>query len=145
MDSGTIGIHLVDGTPRVVRCEAAPHGLRLVPAFNTALLTAQAQQALHAQGVALHEDGLYHCPADLQAAAQFPAPTLPADAITYGTARTILYPDVSTNTGWQRVRRDVAAGHLRVYQVGIGQDVRRYVSRAEVLQRAERQTAQTTS
>ena len=145
MDIGTIALHVADGTPRVVRCEAAPQGLRLVLALNTALLTEQAQQALAAQGIAGDEDGLYLCPDELQAAAQFPALALPADAITYGTARTILYPDVSTNTGWQRVRRDVEAGHLRVYRVGIGQEMRRYVSRAEVMQRAEAQTAQTAS
>ena len=137
MDIGTIAIHLANGTPLVSRCEEAPNGVRFVPAMNATQLIDEARRVLAAQGVDLSEDGLYLCPNHLIEAAQFPPLSLPADAITFGTARTILYPDASSNTGWQRVRRDVEAGRLRVYRVGSGLDTTRYVSRAEVMQLAQ--------
>lgn len=70
---------------------------------------------------------------------------LPADAITYGQARELLYPDASVNTGWQRVRRDAKAGKLRVWRIGIGQDSRYYLSRAEVVKLAEERTVSATA
>jgi hypothetical protein len=143
MNIGTIAIHLTHGTPLVSRCEEAPNGLRFVPATNAADLIDEARRVLELQGVDLDEDGLYLCPQHLSEAAQFPALALPADAITFGTARTILYPDVSTNTGWQRVRRDAEAGRLRVYSVGTGLDTTRYVSRAEVMRLAQARASDT--
>jgi hypothetical protein len=143
MDIGTVAIHLSHGTPLVSRCEEAPNGLRFVPATNAAELVDEARRVLALQGVDLSEDGLYLCPDHLIAAAQLPPLSLPADAITFGAARAILYPDVSPNTGWQRVRRDAAAGHLRVYRIGNGLDVTRYVSRAQVMQLAQERAANT--
>src|SRR5262245_21629962 len=141
MDIGTIVIHLSQGTPVVSRCEEAPNGFRFVPATNAAELEDAARRVLTLQGVDLREDGLYLCPTELSEAAQLPPLAVPADAITFGAARAILYPDVSPNTGWQRVRRDVAAGQLRVYRVGNGVDVTRYVSRAQVLRLAQERAA----
>lgn len=137
MDIGTVAIHLANGQPLVARCEEAPHGMRFVPAINASDLIDEARRVLAAQGVDLSEDGLYLCPIHLSEAAEFPPLALPADAISFGSARTILYPDVSTNTGWQRVRRDAEAGRLRVYRVGRD----RYVSRADVMQLAQERTA----
>jgi len=138
MDIGMIVIHLAVGTPVVSRCEQAPTGTRLIAATNAAALAQAAQKVLHGQGVALHEDGIYLCSDQLQALAEFPPLVLPADAISFGDARAILYPDASYNTGWQRVHRDVEAGRLHVYRVGIGQSTRQYVSRADVQKLADR-------
>ena len=140
MDIGTIVIHVTSGRPVVSRCEEAPTGIRLLPAANAAALAAQATLALDNQGVSLNEEGLYLSSDELQAAAIFPPMELPADAITYGAARTILYPDMIPNTGWQRVRRDVESGKLRVWRVGIGQDRRQYVSRADIMRLVDKRT-----
>lgn len=137
MDIGAIALHLANGTPQVARCEEAPHGMRFVPAINAAELIDEASRVLAAQGVDLRDDGLYLCPNHLIERAQFAPVSLPADAISFGSARTLLYPEVSSNTGWQRVRRDVDAGRLRVYRV----DRERYVSRAEVMQFIGERTA----
>lgn len=145
MDIGMIVIHLAGGGAVVCRCEKERAGMRLTPAANAAELAAQAALALADQGVTLDEAGLYLCPDDLQLAAQLPPLTLPADSITFGAARALLYPEASSNTGWQRVHRDVKAGRLRVWRVGIGQDTRQYVSRAEVLGLVERRAAETTA
>lgn len=141
MDIGTVAIYLSHGSPLVARCEDAPQGMRFIPATNAGQLADAAQQVLVAQGVDMHDDGLYLCPNELIETAQFPPLSLPADAVTFGTARSLLYPDVSPNTGWQRVRRDVDAGRLRVYRVGRGLNTTRYVSRAEVVQLAQHHTA----
>ena len=137
MDVGTIAIYLSDGTPLVARCDEAPHGLTFVPALNAPALVDAARRVLALEGVDLRADGLYLCPDELSAQAQFPPITLPGDLISYASARTILYPDVdSKNTGLQRVRRDVHAGRLRAYRIGSGQEMRQFVSRAQVLQLA---------
>jgi hypothetical protein len=63
--------------------------------------------------------------------AQFPPITLPGDLISYASARTLLYPDLeSKNTGLQRVWRDVQAARLRAYRIGLGHEMRQFVSRA---------------
>lgn len=145
MDIGMIVIHVANGTPVVARCEEATQGMRLVPATNAVELADEAARVLSVRGISLDEDGLYLSTDQLQAVAQFPSLAFPADAITFSVARDMLYPDVSSNTGWQRVRRDTETGLLRVWRVGIGHDVRRYVSRADVQQlaasRAEHATA----
>jgi hypothetical protein len=133
MDFGMVVIHVTGGRPVVSRCEAAPGGFALVPATNAVELEAQAAQVLAGHGAGLDQDGVYLCTDQLQAAAAFGPFILPADAITYGAARQVLYPEASPNTGWQRVNRDVKAGKLRVWRVGIAQETRQYVSRAEVL------------
>lgn len=137
MDIGIVVIHVTGGRPVVSRCEEAPSGLRLVPAANAADLEAQAAALLHELQAPLDEDGIYVCTNELQAAAQFGPLVLPADAITFGQARALLYPDASVNTGWQRVRRDAKAGTLRLWRIGIGQESRYYLSRAEVLRLVE--------
>lgn len=142
MDIGMVVIHLVGGKAIVSRCDQAPGGLQLVPAGNADTLMAAAAAALVEDGVEMDADGIYLCPDQIQVEAQFPSLVLPADAISYGDARAILYPDVSYNTGWQRIHRDVKARTLRVYRVGIGPSIRRCVSRAEVLALAERRTPQ---
>lgn len=137
MDIGTIVIHLTHGVPAVVRAESGPaEGIRLVPATNTAALTSEARRVLEAQGVALADDGLYPCPVHLQEAAHFAPLDLPHDLITLAAARDILYPDLHPKTGWARVHQDVAKGRLRAYRVGLGMRAKRFVSRAEVRQRA---------
>jgi hypothetical protein len=133
MDIGTVAIYLSQGTPLVARCEQAPHGVTFVPAINAADLVDAARRVLELDGVDLREDGLYPCPDELSAAAQFPPITLPGDLITYAAARDMLYPTVdSKNTGLQRVRRDVQAGRLRAYRIGSGLELRQFVSRAQV-------------
>lgn len=129
-------IRLTNGQPVVTRSDNMPNGVRFVPATNADELTDAVRRVLAAQGVALDDAGLYLCPTELHESAQFPPLALPADAITFGTARTILYPEVSTNTGWQRDHRLVDAGRLRVYRVGSGLDTTRSVSRAAVMQLA---------
>jgi hypothetical protein len=133
MDFGMIVIHVAGRRPVVARCEAVPGGTALVPAANAAALEDQAAQVLAGHGASLEQDGVYLCTDQLQAAAAFGPFVLPADAITYGAAQQLLYPDASPNTGWQRVNRDVKAGKLRVWRVGIAQETRQYVSRAEVM------------
>lgn len=132
MDFGMIVIHVTGGRPVVSRCEAVPGGVALVSATNAAALEDQAAQVIAGHGASLDQDGVYLCTDQLQAAAQFGPFVLPADAITYGAARQLLYPEASPNTGWQRVNRDVKAGKLRVWRVGIAQETRQYVSRSEV-------------
>lgn len=144
MDIGMIVIHFTGGRPIVSRCEEAPGGMTLVPALNAADLEAQAMRVMQGHGAPLDQDGVYLCTDQLQAAARFGPLTLPADAITYGTARQLLYPDASPNTGWQKVNRDVKAKKLRVWRVGIGQDTKQYLSRAEVLRLLEERTTPAT-
>jgi hypothetical protein len=142
MDIGSIVIHVVGGTPVVVRCEAAPGGgIQLVPATNTADLVAETRQALEAQAVRTDVDGLYPCPLALQRAAQFALLNLPADPISLSEAKDLLYPGVPYKAAWARVHRDVAAGRLRAYYVGAGGRPHRYVSRGEVLELAAAQGA----
>lgn len=133
MDFGMIVIHVTGGRPVVSRCEEVPGGVALVAATNAAELEGQAARVIEGHGATLSQDGVYLCTDQLQAAAAFGPFVLPADAITYGTARQLLYPQASPNTGWQRVNRDVKAGKLRVWRVGIAQEIRQYVSRAEVM------------
>lgn len=142
MDIGMIVIHLAGGVATVSRCEDAPSGVRLVAALNAPALADQAAQVLLDQKVGLSEDGVYLCTDELQAAADFPPLVLPADAITFGEARKILYPEVSPNTAWQRVHRDMKARRFRVYRVGIGQGIRTYVSRSEIEALAEARAAE---
>lgn len=137
MDIGMIIIHVTGGKPVVSRCEEAPGGMALAPALNAADLEAQAMRVMQGHGATLDQDGVYLCTDQLQAAAQFGPLTLPADAITYAEARQLLYPDVSPNTGWQRVNRDAKAKKLRVWRVGFGQHTRQYLSRAEVVRLLE--------
>lgn len=137
MDFGMIVIHLADGRPIVSRCEEVPGGVALVPAANAPDLEAQAMLVLRDLQADFSRDGMYLCTNELQAAAQFGPFVLPADAITYGAARQLLYPGTTSNTGWQKVNRDVKAGKLRVWRVGVGQDTRQYLSRAEVMKLLE--------
>ena len=137
MDVGTIAITLQDGTPLVARCDALPEGLTFVPALNADELVPWARRVLESDGVDMREDGLYLSSNDLSAAARFPPLVLPGDLISYATARELLYPDVARNTGFQRVIRDVSAGRLQTYRIGIGQDMRRFLSRAQVQQLLE--------
>ncbi len=145
MDIGIVVIHVTGGKALVSRCEEAPNGVRLVPAANAADLEPQAATFMQGLNVSFDQDGIYVCSDALQAAAQFAPLTLPADAITYGQARQLLYPDVSVNTGWQRVRRDAKAGKLRVWRTGIGHESRYYLSRAEVLKLVEERTVAATA
>jgi hypothetical protein len=141
MDIGMIVILQSAGRAVVSRCEEVPHGIALVPAANAAELEARARLVLQEFGATPSQDGVYLCTDQLQAEAQFGPLVLPADAITYGTARQLLYPDATPNTGWQRVNRDVKAGKLRVWRVGVAQEARQYVSRAEVLRLLEERSA----
>lgn len=144
MDVGTIAIYLSGGTPLVARCDEASSGLTFVPALNANALVEAARRVLELEGVDLNADGLYLCPDELSAEAQFPPITLPGDLISFTTARTLLYPEVdSKNTGLQRVRRDVQAGRLRAYRIGLGHELRQFVSRAQVLQLAAQQAVAT--
>lgn len=144
MDVGTIAIYLSGGTPLVARCDEAAGGLTFVPALNADALVGAAHRVLELEGVDLSANGLYLCPDELSAEAQFPPITLPGDLISLATARTLLYPEVdSKNTGLQRVRRDVQAGRLRPYRIGLGHELRQFVSRAQVLQLAAQQAAAT--
>lgn len=145
MDIGMIVIHFTGGRPVVSRCEDAPGGTALVPALNAGDLEAHAMRVMHGHGAPLDQDGVYLCTDDLQAAAQFTPLTLPNDAMTFREARQLLYPDVTSNTGWQRVNRDVKAKKLRVWRVGTGPDVRQYLSRAEVLRLLEERTVPATA
>lgn len=141
MDFGMVVIHVTGGRPVVSRCEEVPGGIALVPAANAGELEAEAARVIAGHRATLTQDGVYLCTDQLQAAAQFGPFVLPADAITYGTARQLLYPEASANTGWQRVNRDVKAGKLRVWRVGIAQETRQYVSRTEVLKLLEERGA----
>ena len=141
MDIGTVAIYLSSGRPLVARCEESPRGMTFVPAANAAVLEAAARRVLELDGVAMGEDGLYLCPDELIEAAEFPPITLPGDLITYAAARQLLYPDATPNTGLQRVRRDVQAGRLQAYRIGCGQEMRQFVSRAQVRQLARNQAA----
>jgi hypothetical protein len=140
MDVGTIAIYLSGGTPLVARCDEAAGGLTFVPALNADALVEAAHRVLELEGVDLTADGLYLCPDELSAEALFPPITLPGDLVSFATARALLYPEVaSKNTGLQRVRRDVQAGRLRAYRVGLGHELRQFASRAQVLQLAAQQ------
>ena len=139
MDIGMIAIQLGGGVARVVRCEHVGGEVQAVPARNTAALTQAARQALTAQGIALDVDGYYLCPDNLQAAAQFPPLPLPDDAITLGAACRLLYPDVAPNEAWRHFNAQRAHGTLTVYRMGVAQETRQYVSRAEVLRLVEEQ------
>lgn len=145
MDFGMVVIHLVSGKPVVSRCEEVPGGIALVPAMNAVALEAQAMRVLRDLQADFSQDGVYLCTNELQTDAQFGPFVLPADAITYGAARQLLYPETTANTGWQKVNRDVKAGKLRVWRVGIGQDTRQYLSRAEVLKLIEERTVLATA
>lgn len=145
MDIGIVVIHVTGGKPVVSRCEEAPSGVRLVPAANAAELEPQAALLLQELRAPLDEDGIYVCSNALQTAALFSPLVLPADAISYGQARQLLYPDTNANTGWQRVRRDARAGKLRVWRIGIGHDSRYYLSRSEVLKLLEERTVSATA
>lgn len=134
MDIGSIIIAVTSGTPRIVRCEAAPGGgTHLVSATNAAELDAATRENLAALGADLALDGLYPCPVHLREAAQFAQVVLPQDAITLAEAKDILYPGLEYKAAWARVHRDVAAGRLRAYSVGSASNPKRYVSRAEVV------------
>lgn len=139
MDVGAIVIYVAHGQPNIVRCETAGEGTRLIPATNTAAFDAELRRVLDTQGVTLDVDGLYPCPVHLKEVAEFPSLTLPNDLISLAAARDILYPDVSTKTGWARVHTDVEKGRLRAYRIGL--DVKRLVSRAQVMQLAALQAS----
>jgi len=145
MDIGMIVIHFTGGKPVVSRCEEAPGGMSLVPALNAADLEAQAMRVMQGHGAPLDQDGVYLCTDQLQAAAQFGPLTLPPDAITYGAARLLLYPDATPNAGWQKVNRDVKAKRLRVWRLGVGHDTRQYLSKAEVLRLLEERSVSATA
>lgn len=132
MDYGMIVIHVAGGRAIIARCEDVPGGTALVPATNAAELEHQAALVMKDHGAPLSQDGVYLCSNQLQATAEFGPFVLPADAIGFGAARQLLYPDATPNTGWQRINRDVKAGRLRVWRIGIAQETRRYVSRVEV-------------
>ena len=133
MDIGMIVIHLVGGRAIVSRCEDSPDGLRLIAALNVDDFMAEAAAALIEDSVELDADGIYLCPDQIQAEAQFPPLALPDDVMSYGEARAMLYPDVSVNAGWEQIHADVKARRLRVYRIGVGQSIRRYAVRQEVL------------
>lgn len=132
MDIGTVAILLSEGKPLVSRCEVAPHGIVFVPATNAQELIPEACHILELDGIDLGDTGLYLCPNHLIEAAEFPSIQLPGDLVTYAAARDILYPDVSLNTGLQRIRRDVQAGRLQAYRIGYGTELRQFVSRGQV-------------
>ncbi|NJO81560.1 MAG: hypothetical protein HC828_01535 [Blastochloris sp.] len=142
MDIGMVMIHVTNNKAIVSRWEEAQGGIVFIPALNAAALEHQALEVLEqCHHASLDHDGVYLCTDQLQEAAQFPPFSLPADAITYGEARRLLYPDVAPNTGWQRISRAVQARKLRVWRVGIAMDARRYLSRAEVMQLKEEESA----
>jgi hypothetical protein len=139
MDVGEIVLHVIDGKPLVVRCEAAVKGVSFMPALNADDLVEAARQALADDAISLDCDGLYPCPLELQDAARFAPLQLPADPITLAAAWDILYPDLDPKAGWERVHRAVKAGRLRAYMVGTGREIRRFVSRTQVLELADSQ------
>lgn len=138
MDIGMIVIQVVDGRPVVVRCEEDGEGKRLMPAMNAAELAERAARVVVVHGTSLDWDGVYLCTDELQAAAQFPPLALPEDAISLREASALLLPDGTQKERWERLSALRKATALRIFRVGIAEEIRQYVSRAEVVRIAER-------
>lgn len=140
MDIGMILIQVKDGIALVVRCEKDGDSQRLAPAANAAELAHQVAQAIAGWfNATLDQDGLYLCPDDLQAAAQFPMLSLPTDAIPLSEAGRLLAPDASQNERWEYTHALRKTGALRVYCIGTGKEIKQYVSRAAAMQFAPQQ------
>ena len=143
MYAGEILIHVVAGIPNVVRCaSASANGKTFTQATNATDLQTEARASLNALGVDLSSDGLYPCPISIQEAAQFPPLQLPDDPITLAEARDIIYPDLKSKAGWERMHRAIQAGHIQGYLVGSSKRNHRFVSRAEVIAYADQQRQQ---